>query len=80
MDTNPNTQPLPSVPLTKEEQSTALAAATKINSLFDRQKRLYYIVAICAANISLLRECNDHRKARGYAPLKTHDVDASKIG
>lgn len=66
--------------LTNEEQKELVAVAMKINGIFDRGKRAQYIMAICIENLTLLKEVNQHRQVRGFAQLKIHDRDISRIG
>jgi hypothetical protein len=72
--------PYPRPELSAEEQSDLAMVAHQINMLHDARKRLAYIAALVAENARLSREINQHRAARGFAPLPTFDPSKSRIG
>lgn len=64
--------------LSQEEKEKLRKAATRLAAIRDDRVQLAYILAVCIENARLLKECNDHRAARGYAPLHVHDNSGDK--
>jgi hypothetical protein len=61
--------------LTKEEKEKYASAAKKINAIKDQYLRLIYVAKMIEENVRLLKEVNEHRAARGLAPLPTYDPE-----
>lgn len=59
-------------PLTDDEKADAIRAAAKITVNRSMAQIRTAVLAICAANIQLAAEVNEHRAARGFDPLPTY--------
>lgn len=62
--------------LSKDEQGELYQIARKITDLYNRQRRLTYILMLLLENAQLTKEVNEHRAARGFDLLPV--VDNSK--
>lgn len=56
-------------PLTDDEKSDAIRATARITTNRSMAQIRIAVLAICAANIQLAAEINEHRAARGIEPL-----------
>lgn len=61
--------------LTPEEEAKYSKIAVRINAIPDQRLRLVYVAAMVAENVRLLKEVNEHRMARGLAPLPVYDPE-----
>lgn len=59
-------------PLSAEENADAIRAAARITTNRSTAQIRMAVLALCAANIQLAAEINEHREARGFAPLPTY--------
>jgi hypothetical protein len=59
--------------LPDDAQRTLAKLANRINSIRDQWLRLTYISALVYENARLTAECNDHRQARGFDPMRGRD-------
>jgi hypothetical protein len=66
--------------LDRNEQGQAVLVADKIHRLHDLKKRQYYILAITAENMRLVKQVNDLRAMLGMPPVDVHTADPSRIG
>lgn len=60
--------------LTDEDRTQAEQYASKVFRRYGIGKVAVMIAALCLENIRLLKEVNEHRAARGIAPLSTFEV------
>jgi len=59
-------------PLTDDERADAIRATARITTNRSMAQIRAGVLAICAANIQLAAEINEHRAARGFDPLPTY--------
>lgn len=64
--------------LTSDEGKKYSNVAKKINGIQDSRLRLVYLTTIVCENVRLLREVNEHRRARGLDPLPEYDPENTR--
>lgn len=60
--------------LTEEDQKNAAQDYQRLIKKFGYGNLPLMMKALCLENMRLVKECNEHRAARGIAPLPTFEV------
>ena len=60
--------------LTDKQLAEAAAIVKRLMWSTTPAQRNHFVMALATENMRLLAECNEHRAARGFAPLPAYEV------